>query len=159
MLSVHACPLAKLGGRDSGGMNVYVREIARELASRGIPVDVFTRWREPHDPQIQEVAPNARVIHIESGPIRYIPKLEVYERIGQFTASLRAFVERERLRYDLIHSHYWLSAAVARELAPAWDVPVVQMFHTLGLVKREVMDEEPNGEGDIRIDEIGRANV
>ncbi|HEV8654034.1 MAG TPA: glycosyltransferase, partial [Candidatus Limnocylindria bacterium] len=85
MLSVHACPLAKLGGRDSGGMNVYVRELSRELAKRGIEVDVFTRWREPGDPRIQQLAPNARVIHIESGPIRYIPKTEVYERIGEFT--------------------------------------------------------------------------
>ena len=30
MLSVHACPMAKLGGRDSGGMNLYIRELARQ---------------------------------------------------------------------------------------------------------------------------------
>ena len=39
MLSVHACPMAKLGGRDSGGMNLYIRELARDLAGRGIDVD------------------------------------------------------------------------------------------------------------------------
>src|SRR5688500_18239787 len=152
MLSVHACPLAKLGGRDSGGMNVYVREIARELAARDIEVDVFTRWREPGDPLIQELAPGARVIHIRSGPIQYIPKMEVYERIGQFTSSLLEYVEANGLRYDLIHSHYWLSAVVARELSARWQLPTVHMSHTLGLVKLEVSDEEADTESDIRVE-------
>ena len=157
MLSVHACPLAKLGGRDSGGMNVYVREVARELARRGDRVDVFTRWREPDDPQIQELGPGASVIHIPSGPVRYIPKIEVYERIGQFTASILEYVEHNGLKYDLVHSHYWLSAVVARELASRWDVPTVHMAHTLGLVKREVADEDPDPESDIRVEIERRA--
>ena len=151
MLSVHACPLAKLGGRDSGGMNVYVREVARDLAARGIEVDVYTRWREPADPRIQQFAPNARVIHIESGPIGYLPKMDVYDRLDEFTRGVQEHVDAEGLRYDLIHAHYWLSAEVARTLAPRWGVPVVQMFHTLGLVKREVMDEDVDGESDLRV--------
>ncbi|TMC36891.1 MAG: glycosyltransferase family 1 protein [Chloroflexi bacterium] len=151
MLSVHACPLAKLGGRDSGGANVYVRELARELGRRGIEVDVFTRWREKYDPQIQQLGPNARVIHIPSGPIGYWPKMDVYEHLDEFTTKLREHVAQEGRRYDLIHSHYWLSAEVARALAPKWGVPRVQMFHTLGLVKREVMDEDVDGESDVRI--------
>lgn len=157
MLSVHACPLAKLGGRDSGGMNVYVRELSRELASRGDEVDVFTRWREPGDPRVQEVAPGARVIHVESGPIRYIPKAEVYERIGHFTDEVLRHIEAEGRRYDVIHSHYWLSAVVARQLAAKWDLPTVQMFHTLGLVKREVMAEDSDGETSDRIEIERRA--
>jgi len=151
MISVHACPLAKLGGRDSGGMNVYVRELARELGSRGIEVDVFTRWREPGDPRVQQLGPNARVIHVESGPIRYIPKSEVYARIGEFTEKVVAFIEREGRTYDAIHSHYWLSALVARDLAERYGLPVVQMFHTLGLVRAEVMDEDTDGEMETRI--------
>jgi D-inositol-3-phosphate glycosyltransferase len=133
-------------------MNVYVREIARELAARDIEVDVFTRWREPGDPLIQELAPGARVIHIRSGPIQYIPKMEVYDRIGQFTSSVLEFVEDNQLRYDLIHSHYWLSAVVARELSARWQLPTVHMSHTLGLVKLEVSDEEADTESDIRIE-------
>ncbi|MBI3521674.1 MAG: glycosyltransferase [Chloroflexi bacterium] len=158
MLSVHACPLAKLGGRDSGGANVYVRELARDLGARGIEVDVFTRWREPGDPRIQSLGPNARVIHIESGPIGYLPKMQVYDRLEEFTARLEEHVASEGLRYDLIHAHYWLSADVARRLSARWHVPVIQMFHTLGLVKREVMDEDIDGESDLRID-IERAAV
>jgi D-inositol-3-phosphate glycosyltransferase len=151
MLSVHACPLAKLGGRDSGGMNVYVREVARVLGQRGIEVDVFTRWRERYDPQVQQLGENARVIHIESGPIGYWPKRDVYDHLDEFTAELQEFVAAEGRSYDLIHAHYWLSASVARSLATRWSVPRIQMFHTLGLVKREVMDEDVDGESDVRI--------
>ncbi|MDO8506659.1 MAG: glycosyltransferase, partial [Candidatus Limnocylindria bacterium] len=151
MLSVHACPLAKLGGRDSGGMNVYVRELARELGRRGIEVDVFTRWREKDDPRIQSLGENARAVHIPSGPMGYWPKMDVYEHLDEFTQKVAEHVAREGRTYDLIHSHYWLSAEVARTLAPLWRVPRVQMFHTLGLVKREVMDEDIDGESDVRI--------
>ncbi|MDP9282384.1 MAG: glycosyltransferase [Chloroflexota bacterium] len=151
MLSVHACPLAKLGGRDSGGMNVYVRELARVLGKRGIEVDVFTRWREKYDPRIQQLGENARVIHIESGPIGYWPKMDVYDHLDEFTAKLDEYVAAEGRPYDLIHAHYWLSASVARTLAARWAVPRIQMFHTLGLVKREVMDEDIDGESDVRV--------
>jgi D-inositol-3-phosphate glycosyltransferase len=151
MLSVHACPLAKLGGRDSGGMNVYVRELARELGRRGVAVDVFTRWREKDDPRIQPLGDNARVIHIPSGPMGYWPKMDVYEHLDEFTAKVDQYVSDEGLSYDLIHSHYWLSAEVARQLAPRWGIPRIQMFHTLGLVKREVMDEDIDGESDVRV--------
>ena len=151
MLSVHACPMAKLGGRDSGGMNVYVRELARELGRRGTQVDVFTRWRERDDPRIQSLGENARVIHIPSGPMGYWPKMDVYEHLDEFTTKLQEHVAAEGTRYDLIHSHYWLSAEVARTLAPLWRIPRIQMFHTLGLVKREVMDEDIDGESDVRV--------
>ena len=152
MLSVHACPLAKLGGRDSGGMNVYVREVARNLGARGIEVDVFTRWREKDDPRLQALGPNGRVIHIASGPLGYWPKMAVYEHLDEFTEKLIEEVEREGRSYDIIHAHYWLSAKVARTLEKRWKIPVVQMFHTLGLVKREVLDEDIDGESDIRVD-------
>ncbi|MBM4420999.1 MAG: glycosyltransferase family 1 protein [Chloroflexi bacterium] len=150
MLSVHACALAKLGGRDSGGMNVYIRELARDLARRGIEVDIFTRWREAEDPRVQELAPGARVIHIESGPIGYYPKMSVYERLPEFTEKLLAFVKAEGRSYDLIHSHYWLSAEVSRTLAAEWAAPRIQMFHTLGRVRSEVMDEDADGENAVR---------
>jgi len=152
MLSVHACPLAKLGGRDSGGMNVYIRELSLELARRGVEVDVFTRWREPNAPRIEQFAPGARVIHVPSGPIKYIPKSEVFERIGDFTTQVEEFIGSEGRGYDLIHSHYWLSAVAARQIGARWRLPTIQMFHTLGLVKREVHVEDVDGESDMRIE-------
>jgi D-inositol-3-phosphate glycosyltransferase len=151
MLSVHACPLARLGGRDSGGMNVYVRELARELGRRGIEVDVFTRWRERLDPQIQSLGEGARVVHLLSGPIGYYPKMDVYARLPEFMARLLDFTRQEGRTYDLIHSHYWLSARVAEAVRREWRAPVVQMFHTLALVKGQVLEEALNGESPERI--------
>ena len=132
-------------------MNLYIRELARDLVSRGIEVDVFTRQREHDHPTIQEIVPGARVIHISAGPVSYIPKMEVYDRLDEFTAGVDAYVTEHEIRYDVIHAHYWLSAEVARVLAPKWGVPRIQMFHTLGLVKREVMDEDIDGESDVRV--------
>src|SRR5258708_32764685 len=140
MLSVHACPMAKLGGRDSGGMNLYVRELAREVAHRGIEVDVYTRQREHDHPVIQEIAPGARVIHISAGPVSYIPKMEVYDRLDEFTAGVDAYVAEHELRYDVIHAHYWLSAEVARLLPPTWAVRRGPMSPTLRLLCRVARD-------------------
>src|SRR2546428_11047485 len=123
MLSVHGCPLAKLGGRDSGGANVYVRELARELGRRGIEVDVFTRWREKYDPRIQDLGANARVIHIESGAIGYWPKMGVYEHLDEFSTKLQETIAAEGRLYELMYSHYLLLVrGVARGWAP-WAYP------------------------------------
>ena len=56
VLSVHTCPLAPLGGWETGGMNVYVRELSRELGRMGVEVDIFTRSQ---DPTITRVVPMA----------------------------------------------------------------------------------------------------
>src|SRR5205807_865321 len=82
----------------------------RDLGARGHRVDVFTRWREKDDPRIQPLGPNGRVIHIQSGPLGYWPKMAVFEHLDEFTEKLIAEVEQEQRSYDVIHAHYWLSA-------------------------------------------------
>src|SRR5881397_1262045 len=77
--------------------------------------------------------------------------MDVYDHLDEFTSKLDEYVAAEGKSYDLVHAHYWLSARVARALAPRWRVPRIQMFHTLGLVKREVMDEDIDGESDVRV--------
>ena len=69
IVSVHGSPIARLGSRDTGGMNVYVRQVAEEMSARGIYVDVFTRNHEPDAPQVVDLAERARVIHIKAGSI------------------------------------------------------------------------------------------
>src|SRR5438309_10510714 len=137
MLSVHACPLAKLGGRDSGGMNVYVRELARDLGARGHRVDVFTRWREKDDPRIQPLGPNGRVIHIQSGPLGYWPKMAAFEHLDEFTEKLIAEVEQEQRSYDVIHAHSSLAAKAARPLEARWAAAAGPTLPPLGLGKRD----------------------
>lgn len=136
MLSVHTCPLATLGGKDTGGMNVYVRELARELGRRGLAVDVFTRSQDPHIPRVHWFGENARVIHIPAGPERPLDKHILWRYLPDFAREVRRRAEEEHLHYDLLHSHYWLSALVARRLREeGWKVPIVHMFHTLGAAK------------------------
>ena len=138
MLSVHTCPLATLGGKETGGMNVYVRDLSRELGRRGFYVDVFTRSQNPDMPQVGDLGPNARVIHLKAGPEAPYDKNLVYSHLPEFTGNLREFVAGENIAYDLIHSHYWLSGVVARQLQAEWNAPVLQMFHTLGKLKNQI---------------------
>jgi len=140
MLSVHTCPLAMLGGKKTGGMNVYVRDFSRELARRGIQVDVFTRSQDDCVPAIShDLGYGARVIHIPAGPQEPIPVATIVNYLDEFTAGVLHIAKKEQLNYDLIHSHYWLSGLVAEKLRYSWpNAPIVQMFHTLGHMKNRV---------------------
>jgi len=131
MLSVHTCPLAGLGGRDTGGMYVYVRQLARELARRNIAVDVFTRQRFGRGPRIVEDGPGVRVIHLEAGPPGPMDKETIYEHLPEFAARVDEFRRAEGLCYDRIHAHYWLSGLVAADLRRRWNVPTLVMFGSL----------------------------
>jgi D-inositol-3-phosphate glycosyltransferase len=141
MISVHSCPLATLGGKETGGMNVYVRDLTRELARRGILVDVYTRSQDPNIPQVtgrRRLGDGARVVHIPAGPEQPRDKNLVFDDLPEFVERARAFADAENLRYDVIHSHYWLSGWAARDLRESWQAPIVQMFHTLGHFKNLV---------------------
>lgn len=140
MLSVHTCPLATLGGKKTGGMNVYVRDLSRALARQGIAVDVFTRSEDDCQPAVRhDLGFGARVIHIAAGPERPIPVAEIADYLDEFVAGVLAFVLEEDLQYDLIHSHYWMSGLVAEKLRSRWNgLPLIQMFHTLGHMKNRI---------------------
>jgi D-inositol-3-phosphate glycosyltransferase len=142
MLSVHTSPLATLGGREAGGMNVYVRELSRALADRGYAVDVFTRRDSADAPETQPFGPNARVVNIDAGPAAPIEKEAIAGHLGDFEKAVVAFAERDGLTYDVVHSHYWMSGVVARPLAERWGAPHVAMFHTLGEVKNRARATE-----------------
>ena len=150
MLAAHSCPVGELGAKDTGGMSVYIREVARELSKQGHSVDVYTRVHDPSDPIMEGLGAGARLIHVKAGQPAKINKLEVYSYLPEFTRNLEAFRDRSGLTYDLIFSHYWMSGLVGEELQKLWHVPHVIMFHTMGLVKNAI----GVGEGDppLRID-------
>jgi D-inositol-3-phosphate glycosyltransferase len=153
MLSVHTCPLAMLGGKETGGMNVYVRELTTELDRQGITVDVFTRSQEPGTPIVHGIlGQRSRVIHVPAGPERPYNKNKVYQHLPEFVNGVRQRAIREGLQYDVIHSHYWLSGMVARDLQCIWGgTPVVQMFHTLGHMKNMIAQSPAELESSLRI--------
>jgi D-inositol-3-phosphate glycosyltransferase len=166
MISLHTSPLASLGRtRDAGGMNVYIRELARELGqsgSDGMEVDIFTRRSDPATPPLQFLSDHVRLISLPAGPAAPLSPTALYPYVGEFTARLARFAARAAARnghgYDLLHSHYWLSAAAALPLAREWDVPHVTMFHTVERLKTQQYGA-PSGESPtslLRIEQEGR---
>ena len=152
MISTHTCPLATLGGKETGGMNVYVRDLSRELGRQGIAVDVFTRQQNPHLPQISHrLGANCRVIHLPAGVVKPYDKNLVFHHLPEFVEGIIAFAEKEGLTYHVLHSHYWLSGWAALELRERWGTPVIQMFHTLGHMKNSVAQRAADMETDLRI--------
>jgi len=152
MLSVHGCPLARLGEKDAGGMNVYVRELSRALGALGLEVDVFTRCVDYTTEPIVPLGPGTRVIHVEAGGVRYVPKQAIYDLLPEFISNLKTFVQEQDRHYDLIHGHYWLSGLAGLDLKAAWGTPLVQMFHTLGEIKNLVARSPDEMESELRID-------
>jgi D-inositol-3-phosphate glycosyltransferase len=153
MLSYHTCPLATLGGKDTGGMNVYVRDLTRQLGQMGIHVDVFTRSQDDHVPHVlHELGYGNRVVHIPAGPEHPVSKQELANYIPEFVEGIKAFACEKRIKYDIIHSHYWMSGLAAASLSDTWGgTPIVHMFHTLGEMKNRIARTEAEREGEYRI--------
>ena len=137
LISVHTSPLAQPGTGDGGGLNVYVRETATRLAARGIHVDIFTRWEDPELPETVALAEGVQVHHVEAGPKRPLPKSEVANLLCAFVLGLQRHPSAGT--HDVLHAHYWLSGWVGRRVAQRWGTPMVQTFHTLGLLKNSTL--------------------
>ena len=137
MLSIHSSPLGVLGTRDTGGMSVVVSELAGELGRLGHRVDIFTARWSAAEPETRALAANVRLVGVDIGHHRMLSKNELYPYTGDYAAAIADFTRRQGLRYDLIHSHYWLSGHVGRMLQNRWKRPHVITFHTLAAVKTE----------------------
>ena len=99
MLSIHSCPVGKVGSRDTGGMSVYIRELARELGARGNLVDIYTRAHDPVDDQIVELSENVRIIHLRVGEVEHMDKLVLYTYLANMACSIENFRKnRKELR-------------------------------------------------------------
>jgi D-inositol-3-phosphate glycosyltransferase len=135
MLSIHSSPIGDLGTRDTGGMSVYVREMAKELGKKDHHIDIFTQHNVgKHDPVIH-LYDNVRLIHL-SGEIRGdIAKSSLYEILPQLFNELESFRIKENITYDIIHSHYWLSGVLGLKLQSSWNAHHLITYHTIGAVK------------------------
>lgn len=151
MLSVHTCPLAVLGGKEAGGMNVYVRELSKELGRRGILVDIFTRSQNPITTFTHTLGPNVRIVHLPAGPLAPYNKNKVFNHLPIFVDNIRNFArDNDGSPYDIIHGHYWLSGWAGLMLRKKWRVPVVQMFHTLAHLKNDIARSDEEREPEFR---------
>jgi D-inositol-3-phosphate glycosyltransferase len=141
MISLHTSPLLQPGAGDSGGMNVYVRELVSALAQAGVECTTFTRADRPGLPREVLVEPGHRVVHIDAGPY-HLPKEALPDVTDVFRARVLDWVDAHE-QPDVIHGNYWLSGIVGHRLKHDLDVPFVSTFHTLARVKAEGGDPEP----------------
>jgi len=138
MISVHSCPLGKLGSKDTGGMNVYIKELAYALGQRGHIVDIYTRAHDTEHQSVIELANNIRLIHLGIGNDDDIPKLAIYTYLQDYMCGVENFRKARDIDYDIIHSHYWLSGLIGKQLKSWWHIPHLCMFHTLGAIKNSI---------------------
>ena len=141
VLSLHSSPLTQPGTGDSGGMNVYVRELVSSLAQAGVDCSVYVRtWRDDL-PEEVAVEPGFRVVHVDAGPV----DLAKEQLPGIVDAWSDAVLERigRSGGVDAIHANYWLSGQAGHRIKHTLDLPLVSTFHTLARVKAETGDSEP----------------
>jgi D-inositol-3-phosphate glycosyltransferase len=140
MISEHASPVATLGSTDAGGQNVYVDQVSRGVARLGYEVDVYTRADDPDQLTIRQWADGVRVMSVVAGPVAPIPKDEIWPYIKDFLVSTERLAATNG-PYDLIHANFWMSGWVGARLKRRWKVPLVEIFHALGAVKRQHQGE------------------
>ena len=151
-ISVHTSPLDQPGTGDAGGLNVYVVEVARQLASRGVEVEIFTRAVCRDTPPTVELVPGVLVRNVVAGPFEELDKNALPSQICPFTFGvLRTEAAHPPGRYDLVHAHYWLSGQVGAVAAERWGVPLIQSMHTLGKVKNLALASGDCAEPAVRI--------
>ena len=146
MFSIHSSPIGELGTKHTGGMSVYIRELAHELGRRGHRVDIYTKLNGSGHDQIIDLYENVRLIHLRAGNNGNVQKLTLYYYLADFLRALEKFKDQQELRYDLIHSHYWLSGRLGNWAQERWNIPHIVMFHTLGVVKNiaGLAEQEPD---------------
>jgi D-inositol-3-phosphate glycosyltransferase len=157
-ISVHTSPLHQPGTGDAGGMNVYIVEVAKRLAAAGVEVEIFTRATSSSLPRVVELAPGVTVEHVPAGPFEGLAKEDLPAQLCAFAQGvLRAEARHAPGRYDLIHSHYWLSGQVGWLAKERWGVPLVHTAHTLAKVKNSLLAEGDRPEPKTRV--IGEEQV
>jgi len=157
VISVHTSPGDQPGSGDSGGMNVYVREVAGRLVEQGIQVDIYTRLDGDPGPRVQDIGDGARLIRVPAGPRGPVPKEDLPKHLPEFLDGVLSHAHAEdptphrHSPYDVVHSHYWLSGWVGSQAKQIWGVPLVASFHTLGKVKNDSLDDRDHLEPSIRL--------
>lgn len=134
MVSEHASPLPVLGGADAGRQNVHVAELSAALTRRGHQVTVYTRRDDPDLPECVETPQGYTVVHVPAGPAKALPSDELLQYMGPFTQYLDAQWTTDRP--DVAHAHFWMSGIATQLAAKHLNLPAVQTFHALGVVKR-----------------------
>jgi D-inositol-3-phosphate glycosyltransferase len=145
---VHTSPLDQPGAGDAGGMNIYVVESAERMAAMGVSVDIFTRRHSPDLPDIVELSAGVRVRHLNIGA-NSATKEDLPALIPNISEAFSTVLENEK--YDVLHSHYWISGKVAMPVAKKFGIPLAHTMHTMARVKNMNLAEGERPEPMIRV--------
>ncbi|MEU0566412.1 D-inositol-3-phosphate glycosyltransferase [Nonomuraea sp. NPDC005983] len=157
-ISMHTSPLDQPGTGDAGGMNVYIVESARRLAELGVEVEIFTRQTARDLPPVAELAPGVTVRHVTAGPYEEMDRADLPAQLCAFLSGvLRTEATYDPGRYDVIHSHYWLSGQVGWLAKERWGVPLVHTMHTMAKVKNLLLARDDKPEPRARV--VGEQQV
>lgn len=151
VISYHTCPLSDEKDADIGGLNTYVYELSRQMATQGHNIDIFTRLTDKNSPRIVNVQPNLRVIHIKAGKKNKKPTKKLLTYIPRFYKNLENFIQQEKLEYGLVSCHYYLSGLVGLKIKAKIKKPMIITFHTLALMKNLVAKNAAERESPKRI--------
>jgi len=132
---------APLGKTDTGGQTLYVLELAKALAKKGVKVDIFVR-------KFNKLAnnespwPGVNIIRIPCGNDKFVPKEKMYEKMPEFVENIMHYIGKSRKKYNLIHSHYWDGGYAGFLLSKMLDITHIHTPHSLGKLKKIEMAVE-----------------
>lgn len=153
MLSLHTSPLDQPGGGDAGGMNVYVRALALELAASGVAVEIFTRRVDPGQPDVVALGPGVLVHHVAAGPAHKVSKERLPLLVPEMAEAVSSLIAAQPVgHFDVVHSHYWVSGMAGLQLSRRWGLPLVHTMHTMARVKNKHLPAGQTAEPSIRED-------
>jgi D-inositol-3-phosphate glycosyltransferase len=154
LLSIHSSPLGTVGTGDTGGMSIYLLELAGALAGRGHKIDIFTRGLAADEAPLVEYTDNVRIIRLRVPGTESLVKSELYDYLPDYQLEIEKFRRQHRADYHILHSNYWLSALVGDRLRSIWGCPHLITFHTLALAK--VAARNDHREDQLRLEEEAR---
>jgi D-inositol-3-phosphate glycosyltransferase len=143
LISDHSDPAAETGKEETGGQNVYVRQVGEALAKLGWQVDMFTRKSNPEDATIVQHSPYCRTIRLTAGPQQFIHRNDLFQYMPEFVAAFQKFQSKEGTNYPLIHTNYWMSAWVALQLKQETNIQVVHTYHSIAAKKYQTIQQLP----------------
>lgn len=121
IISYHSSPLMPAGAGTSGGMNIFIARLYKELA-RWFPIDIFTCGKQG----IVRIGKNLQVIHHD-------------HTLDDFADAV--IKEHQSKPYNLMHTHYWLSGLIGMRIHKKLGIPWVHSYHTIESFKHITRDK------------------
>jgi glycosyltransferase involved in cell wall biosynthesis len=143
LISVHGDPAIEIGKEEAGGQNVYVRQVGEALSQLGWQVDMFSRKVSVDQEDIVQHNSRCRTIRLTAGPVEFVPRDNGFKYLPEFVEQLLEFQKQNSIKYELVHTNYWLSSWVGLQLKQIQGSKQVHTYHSLGIVKYNTIENIP----------------